>query len=388
MNTLLIDEKEILHVLQEMIKIESVNPSLSSTGSGENKIAAYIGSYLSQLGLEVKCQEIGQGRLNTIAILRGTGGGKTLMLNGHTDTVSIGEMSIEPLGAEYRDGKVYGRGAIDMKGGLASMIGAVKALIDSGVRTKGDIILAFVADEEYTSLGTEKLVKEYSADGGIVCEPTDLKICMAHKGFAWIKVEVFGKSAHGSKPAEGIDAIVKAGKVLVGIDELGRNVLANRRHPLLGSPSIHASLIKGGTELSTYPDYCSIEIERRTIPGESKEMVIEEMKMLMDSLSYEDEQFKSSFDVFFYRSSLEVHEDDYIVKSLETACIKEFSQNPGYMGMSGWLDSAIMTDAGIPTVIFGPSGHGLHAAVEYVDFQSVVAAARVLAGTIIDFCGI
>lgn len=117
-------------------------------------------------------------------------------------------------------------------------------------------------------------------------------------------------------------------------------------------------------------------------------MVIEEMKMLMDSLSYEDEQLKSSFDVFFYRSSLEVHEDDYIVKSLETACIKEFGQNPGYMGMSGWLDSAIMTDAGIPTVIFGPSGHGLHAAVEYVDFQSVVAAARVLAGTIIDFCGV
>ncbi|MCJ7833491.1 MAG: ArgE/DapE family deacylase, partial [Deltaproteobacteria bacterium] len=271
-----IDEKELLQVVQDLVRIESVNPELAGTGNGECLIAEHIGNYLTEMGLEVRYQEIKPNRMNVVGVLKGSGEGRSIMLNGHTDTVGITGMDIEPLNPVFRDGKVYGRGSFDMKAGLAAMMIAVKAIIEAGLRPRGDVILAFVADEEYRSLGTEVLIKYFSADAAIICEPTNLKVCIAHKGFVWTKVEVFGKAAHGSRPNKGIDAIVKAGKFLGQIENLGNNILVQKKHPLLGSPSIHASLIKGGTELSTYPDYCLIELERRTIPGESVETVKDE----------------------------------------------------------------------------------------------------------------
>lgn len=386
MNSLKVNEKDLLEILQQMIRIESVNPTLVKGGSGESEIAGYIGNFLSEAGLAVKFQEVGPDRLNVIGILKGSGGGRSLMLNGHTDTVSIDGMDIDPLDPKYREGKVYGRGSLDMKGGLAAIMAATKAVIQAGVELKGDVILTFVADEEYASIGTDTLVKEYSADAAIICEPTDLEIGIAHKGFAWTRVEVFGKAAHGSRPGEGIDAIVKAGKVLVEVENLGSSILTQKTHRLLGSPSIHASLISGGTELSTYPSYCKIDLERRTIPGESRETVSGEMKRLIDKIRSEDEQFKANYDVFFHRPPLEISENELIVKSLARAYSAVLNKSPKTTGFSGWMDSAILAEAGIPTAIFGPGGTGLHAAVEYVDFDSVVTTAEILAGTIIGFC--
>jgi len=225
MSKITINEKELLTVLQDMIRIESVNPELSGSGSGEYVIANYLGNYLTEMGLEVNYQPIEYNRANVIGVLKGSGGGRAIMLNGHTDTVSISGMDIEPLNPVFKDGKVYGRGSFDMKSGLAAIIIAAKSIIDSGLKPKGDVFLAFVADEEYGSLGTETLVKEYSADAAIISEPTGLQICIAHKGFAWIKVEIFGRAAHGSRPDKGIDAIVKAGKFLVEIENLGKHTL-------------------------------------------------------------------------------------------------------------------------------------------------------------------
>lgn len=388
MSSLLIDKNELLKVLQDLVQIESVNPLLFRNGSGELKIANYIGEYLTELGLEVSYQEIEPNRVNVIGKLKGTGEGNSLILNGHTDTVAINGMDIEPLNPIYKDGKVYGRGSLDMKSGLAAMIIAAKSIINSSLKLKGDVILAFVADEEYGSLGTETLIKEYSADAAIICEPTNLQICIAHKGFAWTKVEVSGRAAHGSRPEQGIDAIVKAGKFLVKIDNLEKNALKQKKHPLLGTPSIHASLIKGGTELSTYPDYCEIELERRTIPGESVEIIENEIRTLIDKISSEDEQFQAKFDVFFYRPPLEISKDQLIVSSLVKAYVNTLKQSPEFIGTGGWMDSAILAEAGIPTVIFGPSGEGLHAAIEYVDFDSVILCTKILIDTINDFCGI
>ena len=310
------------------------------------------------------------------------------MLNGHTDTVGITRMDIEPLNPVFRDGKVYGRGSFDMKGGLAAMIIAVKTIIDAGLKPKGDVILAFVADEEYLSLGTEVLVREYPADAAILCEPTNLKVCIAHKGFAWIKVEIFGKAAHGSRPDRGIDAIVKAGKFLARIEELGKDVLIQKKHPLLGSPSIHASLIKGGTELSTYPDYCLIELERRFIPGESAKTIEAEMQTLIDDLASKDEQFKAKCEVSFSRPPLEVARDHEIVGALTRAYANTVRKAPEFIGVGGWMDSAILAEAGIPSVIIGPAGEGFHAASEYVDFASIVTLTKILVDTIIDYCGV
>ena len=386
MNNLIIDEKRLLGLLQEMIKIDSVNPCLVKGGSGEFSIAHYIGNRLAELGLEIKFQEIEPNRLNVIGILKGTSQGKSLMLNGHTDTVGMDKMDIDPLNPRYDNGKVYGRGSLDMKSGLSALIMAAEAIVKSGVKLKGDVILAFVADEEYKSVGTEALTKEYSADAALICEPTNLEIGIAHKGFAWTKVEVFGRAAHGSRPDEGIDAIVKAGKVLTEVDNLANNILPRKRHQLVGSPSIHASLISGGTELSTYPNYCKIELERRVIPGEGYQTVVDEMKGLIDEISSRDEQFKANVEVFFHRPPLQVSKNEVIVKSLEKAYISVLKKEPQHSGLSYWTDSAILTEAGIPTVIFGPRGEGPHASVEYVDFDSVVTTAKILAEAIVEFC--
>jgi len=386
MDDIIINENNLLKVLREMIKINSVNPSFTKDGDGEWKITQYIGEYLSEIGLKVKFQEIKQNRANVIGILKGKGNGRSLMLNGHTDTVGINGMNIKPLNPKYEDDKVYGRGSLDMKGGLAAMIMATETIVNSGIKLKGDITLACVADEEYVSMGTETLVKEYSADAAIVCEPTDLEIGIAHKGFAWSMVEVFGKAAHGSRPDEGIDAITKAGKVLCEVDALGNEILIQKKHPLLGSPSIHVSTINGGTELSIYPDYCKILLERRTIPGESYETVVAEMENVIHKISKKDKEFKANFEVFFNRSPLEISKNELIVKSLKKAYVSVFKKDPKYTGLSFWTDSAILKEEGIPTVIFGPSGEGLHASIEYVDFNSVITTTKILIKTIIDFC--
>jgi acetylornithine deacetylase len=383
----LFSEEKLLDILQNLIQIESVNPSLSPGGRGEAQIAQYIGNYLSAIGLETQYQAIGSDRSNVIGILKGTGGGKTLMLNGHTDTVGIKGMRIASLLPEIKDGRVYGRGSLDMKSGLAAMIMAVRTIADLGIKLTGDVILAFVADEEYKSLGTEALIQEFKADAAIVCEPTNLGISPAHKGFAWLNVEVFGKAAHGSKPEEGIDAIVKAGKFLCETDRFEKEVLFKKKHPLLGCPSLHASLIEGGIELSTYPDYCKIQLERRTLPGESPQEILGEIHALIHKIQSKDQNFKARCELSFYRPALEVPLEEKIVQVLRKAYKDTQHIEPKIFGSSGWLDSAILAEAGIPTVIFGPGGEGMHSAVEYADFESVAKTAEVLIQVIIDYCG-
>ena len=381
-----IKREALLGLLQDLIRIDSVNPSLTSKGAGEKVIARYIADCLKKLGLAVRLQEIEENRVNVIGILKGSGGGPSLMLNGHMDTVSTEHMEIDPLAAEEKDGQVFGRGALDMKAGIAALIIAAQSIMGAGIKLKGDLILTLVADEEYASIGTEAAVSEYTADAAIICEPTGLDVVIAHKGFAWIKTEIFGHAAHGSLPHKGVDAIVKAGKVLAAIEQLGETELKKKTHPLLGSPSIHASLIDGGTGLSTYPDYCKIKLERRNLPGEDRRLVTEEMQELLQNIQRQDEQFKADFDVFFFRPAFEISPDQPIVQTVSRAYESICQQAPKFEGLSGWLDSAILAQAGIPSVIFGPSGEGAHAAVEYVDVESVITTTHVLVQAIVDFC--
>ncbi|MBW2434157.1 MAG: ArgE/DapE family deacylase [Deltaproteobacteria bacterium] len=381
-----INRKALVSLMQALIKIDSVNPSLSAQGVGEADISRYIGDYLKKLGLTVRYQNIRKDRVNVIGILSGTGGGPTLMLNGHTDTVSVDNMTDDPFDARLKDGKLYGRGALDMKAGVAAQIVAIQTLIESGVKLTGDVILALVADEEYASIGTEAVVADYSADAAIICEPTDLQIVIAHKGFAWIRIDIFGRAAHGSLPHRGIDAIVKAGHLLTTIEQYAKNELTRKIHPLLGSPSIHASLIRGGTELSTYPDYCKVELERRNLPGEDHQMVTREFQGLLRDIQSRDNQFRADLDVFLFRPAYEISPDQPIVQGVQRAFESTCHRMPEFKGSWAWLDSAILAQAGIPTVIFGPSGDGEHAAVEYADVDSVVTTTRVLVQTIMDFC--
>ncbi len=381
-----IDMEGLLELLRDLIRIESVNPSLDPSGSGEAEIAGYLADRLGRSGLDVRTRDLGGGRMNVVATLKGSGSGRSLMLSGHMDTVSLEGMESDPLGAEYRGGRVYGRGSLDMKAGIAAMALAVEAARASGPFA-GDVILALVADEEYASIGTEALVKECSADAAVLCEPTGLAICTAHKGFCWVALDVFGKAAHGSRAAEGVDAITKAGKFLARLEDYAGRTLSRKAHPRLGPPSVHASTIKGGLGLSTYPDRCTVQIERRIIPGETPDTVRQEFDRLIRDLRAEDEHFRAEADVYFSRPPLETSEDEPIVRALDRACAEVLGAAPAHIANSAWLDTALLAEAGIPAVSFGPSGEGLHGAVEYVDLESAAAAARVLVRVISDFCG-
>lgn len=382
-----IDTELTTRYLQEMVRINSINPGLVPGAAGEAEIARWLAATCESLGLEVHLQETALDRPNVIARWRGTGGGKSLLLTGHTDTVGIENMQCDPFEARIEEGRLYGRGSFDMKGGLASILGAVAALRSNDFSPKGDLWLGFVTDEEYASIGADALVKEVHADAAILTEPTGCDVCIAHKGFAWLTIITQGLAKHGSLHHEGIDAIVHMGRVLAEIEKMERDRLPQRDHPLLGRPSVHASLINGGLGLSTYPDSCQLQIEHRLLPDETGDQVLQLWKDSLARLGKADPQFRADVTLDFFRPGLEVERDAPVVQSLHTSLVEVTKIAPVYFGMWAWLDSAILARAGIPTVIFGPGGNGAHAAVEYVDLADVFTCATVLAETTMRWCG-
>ncbi len=382
----LIDHDYVIQTLTDLVRINSANPSLSADGKGEAEIAAYVAAALETLGLEVTTYEIEPGRVNVVGILRGTGNGRSLLLNAHMDTVGVEGMIIDPFGAETRDGRLYGRGAQDMKGSLAAMMGATKALVDGGVALAGDLLVTAVADEEYASIGTEDLVKRVTADAAIVTEPTDLTLCRAHRGFIWYDVETFGRAAHGSRYQEGIDANMRMGRFLAELDELEQELRHRPAHLLAGPPSLHAARIQGGGEISIYADHCRLQIERRTIPGETQAQATAELQAIIDRLAADDPTFKATVKPTFRRDPFEIGADAHIAQTLEQAMVKQLGHKPAHTGQTFWTDAALLAAAGMETVLLGPIGHGLHSAKEWVDVQSVMDLAPILAETAVTYC--
>lgn len=376
-------------LLRQLVQIESVNPSLVPSGKGEAEIAAFVARLLGEAGIEVRLQGATRSRPNVIGRLPGAGGGRTLILNAHLDTVAIEGMD-DPLGAKIEDGKLFGRGAWDTKGGLAAGLSALLALREADVRLAGDLIMAGTADEEYASLGTEALLKEVQGDGCVILEPSDLAVWVAHGGFVWAEVETEGVAAHGSLPDQGVDAIVKMGHVLTELENLEQRLRRDKAFysPLAGEtmrPSLHASLIDGGREWSSYPDRCLLQLERRMIPTETTEDLEAELNDILSRLAAEDSQFRARWRTTLARSPWQAVEGP-LLGALERACSVELGALPRRATGTIWTDAALMQEAGIPTVIFGPKGEGKHALVEYVEVDSVVTCTRILARTAIDFC--
>jgi acetylornithine deacetylase len=306
------------------------------------------------------------------------------MLNAHCDTVDVAGMA-EPFSGAIRGGKLYGRGACDMKGSLAACMGAAKALADSKVRLRGDVLVAAVADEEYGSIGTSDLIKHTKVDGAIVTEPTGLHVCLAHKGYLWIEVVVLGRAAHGSKFDLGIDANMKMGAFLHELAILERDLRARPPHPLVGPPSLHAAMLAGGSGLSTYAAQSTVQIERRTIPGETEAQAVGEIQSILDKLAESDPDFRATVRAFFVRDPFEVAPSAAIVKALEKAAEKAGIHSQR-IGDTPWMDAALLQAAGVETVVFGATGAGAHADVEWVDLESVMKLAEILAEAAIDYC--
>lgn len=348
-----------LSLLCDLIAIDSVNPGLVPGAAGERAISEAIAVELRRIGADVELSEIAPGRWNVIGVLTGRAKGRTLMLCGHSDTVGVEGMDA-PFTPVVKNGNIHGRGAQDMKGGIAAILGAARAIADNGGLAVGSLVLAFVADEEYMSIGAEAVAKQWKADGAIICEPTDLMIAVGHKGFSWVEVTTHGRAAHGSRPDEGKDAIVAMAPILDGLRALEGRLIAAPPHPLLGRPSVHASLISGGRELSTYPDRCTLQIERRTVDGEPADIALREVQTFAG-----DAESRLLFTRAPYLTPTHSDLPDRIDAAM--------GGNAQRGAMTYWTDAAILGHAGIPTVIFGPGGEGLHGIDEYVRADEVIA---------------
>jgi len=380
-----IDRKYLVGTLAHLIRINSINPSLVPGAPGEGAIATSVADRLRWLGLDVVTLESHPGRPSVIGTLRGAGGGRSLMLNAHLDTVGVDGMP-DPMTPIVRDGKMHGRGAYDMKGSLAACLAAVKALADAKVALRGELVLAAVADEEYASLGTTEVARHLPVHAAIVTEPTELDLCIAHKGFVWLEVETLGRAAHGSRFFEGIDANMRMGRFLARLDHFEQELRMRLPHPLVGPPSLHAPMLRGGTELSTYAARCVLGIERRTIPGETEAGVLAEIAALAEQAGAADPSFQAGIRSLLARNAFEVSQEAAIVQIVGEATARHRGRAPSLIGKPFWMDSAILADAGVETVIIGPVGGGAHTTEEWVDLGSLADLAAILAKAAMDYC--
>lgn len=379
---------QAIQLLKELIAIDSVNPSLVPGAAGEAAVARAIAEAMRELGLTVEIQDVAPGRPNVVGTLPGRAAGRSLMFCGHIDTVGVSGMKA-PFDPVDNDGRIYGRGSQDMKSGVAAMIDAARVISESGGLAAGSIVVACVVDEEHASIGADALVTRWRADGAVVTEPTDLQVAIAHKGFEWVEIETEGLAAHGSRPRDGRDAIRLMARVLNGLDAIDRGLQSGRSHALLGTASLHASLIEGGRELSSYPDRCHLQMERRTIPGEAPGAAFREVEDLLTRLRAEDPDFKGGCKSMFARSPYEIaatHDLPQAMLRAVSATAPPHLRTPAPIGMSFWTDAAILGDAGIPSILFGPTGAGLHSVEEWVDAQSVLTCRDALVALARDFC--
>ncbi len=347
---------DLAELTGQLVAIDSTNPDLVPGGAGEAEIAAFVAGWLREAGLEVDLHEAAPGRPNVVAVARGTGGGASLLLNAHMDTVGVAGME-SPFTPVQKDGRLHGRGAGDMKGPLAAIMLVGAAAARDGLR--GDVIVSAVADEEVGSVGTEDLVRRTTASAAIVAEPTEEVVAIAHKGFVAFEVVTEGRAAHGSRPDLGIDAIAAMGPVLSGVAALDERLRAGNGHALLGTGSVHASVIEGGQEYSSYPAVCRLQGERRTVPGETVAGVRAELEEIAAGTG-------ATVSLPFHRSPFEA--------SPEAAVVRALHRHLGHDDVGGvafWADSALLAGAGIPTVVFGPVVGGIHGADEWVDLASL-----------------
>lgn len=375
------DPVELLCALTE---INSVNSSLVPGAPGESEIADFISKWFLDRDFEVTRLEARPGRPSIVATSKGATSSRKIMLNGHADTVTIASYEGEPLNPVRSDGNVYGRGTFDMKGGLAAMMVAANRAYLSGIQ--GQVIVAAVADEEHASFGTEEVLKQFTADVGIVAEPTMLGLTIAHKGFSWFDIIIHGRAAHGSRHDLGIDAIAKAGHALVALEKLAQDLLTRDKIEFLETGSLHASIIKGGEEVSSYPAECTISIERRTVPGETHEFVTAEIKAVLENLVATVPDFNYTLVEGLARRPLQVSRDHQIVKSVQNHFKAQTGNDVVVRGEWYWTDAALMNDAGITSVLFGVDGEGAHAATEWATESSVHTVTDVITDVVIDWC--
>ncbi|KAF9869413.1 hypothetical protein CkaCkLH20_13130 [Colletotrichum karsti] len=384
---------DVVKLTQILTTIDSSNPDLSkASGAGEAEIANYISAWLQHRDIEAHwLEKTKPGRPSVVGVLRGKGEGKSIMLNGHIDTVSLGSYSptLDPLSGELKEedgGKIFGRGCLDMKSGIAAAMSVMAQLNSSEASPlRGDVILAAVADEENFSFGTEEVIAAgWRADAAIIPEPTLQEVIYAHKGFIWVEIDILGVAAHGSMPDKGVDAILLAGAVQTALLEYAKTLPSDHR---LGKASLHGGLIQGGEEPSSYPDRCSLTVEFRTIPSQTKESILQDVEGILKEIASNTPEFKYAPPrVTFERPSFALDENDAFLKTFIDNVSSTLGTTPKPIGLSFWCDAALLYQVGIPSVVYGPKGAGLHGKEEWVGVKSLREVTAVLKNTVKEFC--
>lgn len=385
----MVDETLLRKLLCDLVAIDSVNPVLVPGARGEAVAAEFLRDFLRHHQINASLQDAVAGRPNVVALLGASQSDHSipraaLAILAHIDTVGAGDM-LDPFTPFERDGRLIGRGALDIKSGVAAMCAAAISIVQEGTNFSRPLLLAAVVDEECDSAGTGALLHKYTADAAVVLEPTDLKLVIAHKGYAWYEITTHGRAAHGSLPAEGRDAIRMMGRVLVELEDAERFFVTRASHPLLGHASLHASLISGGQELSSYPAQCRLQLEFRTLPGQSEADASAELRRRLDNLRIVHPDCNATVRLLGARAPYEISADAPIASGTALT-IREVTGNVELCGMAAWTDTALLSTAGIPGVVFGPSGRGMHGAEEYVDVESVTVCAEVLRRLILQMC--
>jgi acetylornithine deacetylase len=369
-----LDRASVLEVLSQLVRIPSVNPTIApEEGHDEAAIAAFVRDWLSARGIKAWLEEAAPGRPNAVASV-GSGGGPTLVFCAHLDTVGTAGMTIPPFEPRVDGDRVYGRGSFDMKGGVAAILSAAHAL--SLASPRGTLLLALVCDEEYASLGADDFVRRHRADGCVLTEGSEGDLIVAHKGFAWIEVRTEGRAAHGSRWDLGESAISKMGRIVAALDAFDRGELRERTHPLVGPASLHCSRVEGGVGLSTYAPSCTLQVERRTLPGETAEQAVREIEEVVRAAGEE-----ARVTCAFSRSPLPPETESMVARAARAGIRRVTGADAKEAGVGYWMDAAVFAEAGIPAVDFGPTGLGAHEAVEWVSLDSVVECAHVLVET-------
>ena len=374
--------KQVSELLSVMVRIESVTPWLIPTGSGEAKIAAFIAEWLDGTGAEVEVVEVEPGRPNVLARLRGTGGGPTLCLNAHSDTVGYESWPDEALEPRIDGDRIYGLGAADDKGGCAAAMLVLRSLAESGARLRGDLLVSCVADEEGISIGSEHLARQGGIDAAIVIEPQPThELVVEHQGFGWIDVITRGVAAHGCEPDTGVDAIVHLAEVITRLHRLDRMVFQVQPSLMNGRTVFHTGTISGGTDYATYPSYAKVGIEIGTQPGEHLSDRVAEIEGIFDEIARTERGFSGQVDVRLDREPFVARGQEVLQDVVVKAMTAVLGREPKITGMNGWTDAALLQAAGIPTLLLGSTGDNYHTAGEWASISELVRLCDILEQT-------
>lgn len=384
-----IDEGYLIDLAQRLVRTDSVNPHHDprpASEANEEQVADLLAAELADLGLDHRRQRPQPHRPVLIAEL-GEGRGPVLLLNGHMDTVGVQGLE-NPFSGEIRGGRLYGRGATDTKSSLAAMVAALRALVLARVRLKGRCIFAAVCDEEHAGIGTQHIAAHGPrANAAIIGEATRLQIGIGQVGGVKLRVLCKGKAAHGNIPDAGVSAILKAAKLALRLPDVARK----RSHPLLGPPGFNIGRISGGVDASIVPDRCELDCDRRILPGETIERILNDIQQLLDDLRAEDPDFDAEVQPPYLGPvyGFELLPTEPIVQSMVRAYERTTGEKPALVITPYAGDGMYLYGSGVPSVTFGPGDlRDAHFGEESVELSQMVTAAKVLAMTVMDYCGL